>query len=61
MAGAVTADAAEAALGARLGSWKLAPARAEISPPAVAHSGSPYYLVDMPGSAQTGFYLVFPG
>jgi predicted Zn-dependent peptidase len=61
VAGAVTAEAVTTAMESRLGRWTFVPTLAELAPQAVSHTDAPYYLVDKPGSAQTGFFLVFPG
>ncbi len=60
--GAVDPAKVQAALEARFGAaWKVGKRPAVVVPPAPAHDKEPIYLVDAPGSSQTGFYLAFPG
>ncbi len=60
--GDVSADEAKTLLEARLGAaWKPRDRAPVAIPAAPEHPASPLYLVDVPGSAQTGFYLLFPG
>lgn len=62
VAGAVTLAEVQAELEKRFGAaaWTGKAAADPKVPPAPAHGGE-IYLVDKPGSAQTMFYLVFPG
>lgn len=62
VAGAVTLEEVQAELEGRLGAgaWKGRAAPDPKAPPAPPHRGE-VLLVDKPGSAQTMFYLVFPG
>ena len=62
VSGAVDAAGIQAQVEQRLGApWKVkAPVATSVPAPAM-HRAEPIYLVDSPGSAQTGFYLVFPG
>ncbi len=61
LSGAITAEDATSLLEARLGAWKATTSGLVAVPPAPAHADAPYYLVDKPGSAQTAFYIAFPG
>lgn len=62
VAGAVTKDEIVAALESRLGAaWKAGSSASVKLPAAPAHTDEGIYLVDKPDSAQTMFYLVFPG
>lgn len=62
VAGAVTQEEITALLEPRLGApWKATDRPEARFAPAPAHTDAPIYLVDKPNSAQTGFYLVFPG
>lgn len=62
VSGAVEPTAVQAEIEKRLGApWKATPAQAVEVPGPAMHRAEPIYLVDAPGSAQTGFYLVFPG
>ncbi len=61
IAGDVSRDSALALIGARFGGWASAKPIGVPVPPAPVHDKAPLYLVDEPGSAQTGFYVAFPG
>jgi zinc protease len=61
IAGDVTTEAAVELIGARFGTWASAKPIGEPVQPAPKHEKEPIYLVDAPGSAQTGFYVAFPG
>lgn len=62
VAGALTVAEAQALLEPRLGApWKRAKALPSEVPAAPARGGGPIYVVDKPGSAQTMFYVMFPG
>lgn len=61
VAGDVTKEAALEAVGARFGSWAKAKPIVVPVPAAPVHEKQPIYIVDEPGSAQTGFYVSFPG
>jgi zinc protease len=60
--GAVDLATLQPMLEARLGApWKAKSATALTLPGLTAHRAEPIFIVDAPGSAQTGFYLAFPG
>ncbi len=61
VAGDVTREAVLEQLGARFGAWASAKPIVVPVPAAPVHDKDPIYLVDAPGSAQTGFYVAFPG
>lgn len=62
VSGAISADEAAAAVEPVLGkAWAAGRRVAPSIAPAPAHPDAPIYVVDKPDSAQTGFYLVFPG
>ncbi|GDX80146.1 hypothetical protein LBMAG42_19570 [Deltaproteobacteria bacterium] len=60
-AGDVSATTLIPLLNARFGAWAAGKAVLPSVPAAPAHVGEPIYLVDAPDSAQTGFYVAFPG
>lgn len=62
VAGAMAADEAQQLLESKLGAaWAAAPAAVVPTPNVPSHNNEPIYIVDRPGSAQTTFYLLFPG
>ncbi len=61
VAGAVTKAQLLPLLEAQLGGWALGKAIDVPVPAAPVHAGEPIFVVDAPDSAQTGFYLAFPG
>jgi predicted Zn-dependent peptidase len=62
VAGDIALADALAALEPRFGKgWKATKAAGVAPPPVPAHDKAPIVLVDKPGSAQTAFYLAFPG
>ena len=62
VAGALSVEEAKGLLESSLISrWPAAPAAVVPAPNVPAHNAEPIYVVDRPGSAQTVFYLVFPG
>lgn len=48
-------------LNARFGTWAAGKTVLPAVPAAPVHASEPIYLVDAPDSAQTGFYVAFPG
>lgn len=48
-------------LNARFGTWAAGKTVLPAVPAAPVHANEPIYLVDAPDSAQTGFYVAFPG
>lgn len=59
--GATTVQEISSLLDKRFGEWKGSASAPLVVPAAPSHHDAPILLVDMPGSAQTMFYLVFPG
>jgi zinc protease len=61
LAGDVRPADVTAAINQRFGSWTGGPALVAAVTPPPAHQKEKIVLVDRPGSAQTMFYLVYPG
>ncbi len=61
VAGAVTKEQVLPMLDARFGAWKAGKDVKVDVPAAPVHDREAIYIVDAPGSAQTGFYVAFPG
>ena len=60
-AGDVTTASLAPLLNARFGRWHAGKLKPVLVPEAPVHAAEPLYLVDAPDSAQTGFYVAFPG
>lgn len=61
VAGDVTTASLVPLLNARFGRWRAEKLKPVSVPEAPVHEAEPLYLVDVPDSAQTGFYVAFPG
>lgn len=60
-AGDVSTGALLPVLNGRFGTWAAGKTVLPTVPAAPVHTSEPIYLVDAPDSAQTGFYIAFPG
>lgn len=61
VAGAVDTTTLVPQLEARFGKWAAGKLPSVAVPAAPTHTKEPIYIVDAPDSAQTGFYVAFPG
>ncbi len=61
VAGAVDANSVITALNARFGAWTGTAPTEPVIAAAPVHDHEPIFLVDVPDSAQTAFYVAFPG